>query len=481
MACKISIIDKESKSPISLVILKTISNCVFVSDNDGTVAFDLPESISGARLGDNSKQKVWFYISSPSYGVQADGFGYEGVRISPHSGDTSIIEVTRLLPARRCGRITGSGLFSESKKIGSHTDWTESHIVGSDSVQCVEYQSKLFWLWGDTNLANYPLGIFHCAGATSSISSLSEQQEPLRIILEYFCDQTGEPRNIARVPGEGPTWIFGLISMRTIDGKEKLGGYYSKIAVGSIDAYETGLVVWNDDSEMFECVLVIWRKLSVLSDAIETPPVSDFLTSATSGPILETAEGPSQEPTGQAFQWIDSSGQGWYMFGHTFPSMRCPANFEAWLDTATWESLEPQQPLYDAHDRVVLPHRCSLSYHPWRARWTVIFTEKDGVSLSGRPSALGEIWYAESDSPLGPWGTAVKVLSHENYSFYNPRQHDHWASVESPNLYFEGTYTVLWTNPPALATPRYEYNQILYCVSLDDPQLEPARRPATMP
>jgi hypothetical protein len=48
----------------------------------------------------------------------------------------------------------------------------------------------------------------------------------------------------------------------------------------------------------------------------------------------------------------------------------------------------------------------------------------------GKPSMLGELWYAEADAPTGPWGKAVKVLSHENYTFYNPRIHPEFTPAE---------------------------------------------------
>jgi hypothetical protein len=92
----------------------------------------------------------------------------------------------------------------------------------------------------------------------------------------------------------------------------------------------------------------------------------------------------------------------------------------------------------------------------------------------GKPSDFGELWYAEADSPAGPWGKAVKILSHENYTFYNPRLHPEFTAASSPILIFEGTYTAEFANHPN-PTPRYNYNQILYRLELDDPALKPAQ------
>ena len=111
-----------------------------------------------------------------------------------------------------------------------------------------------------------------------------------------------------------------------------------------------------------------------------------------------------------------------------------------------------------------------MAWNSYRKKWVMIF-----VQFHGDPTILGEVWYAEGDTPLGPWGTAVKVLSHRNYTYYNPRLHADLCPDDSPILLFEGTYTQLFSGAPA-KTPRYDYNQIMYRLDLDDPKLAPARK-----
>ncbi len=66
-----------------------------------------------------------------------------------------------------------------------------------------------------------------------------------------------------------------------------------------------------------------------------------------------------------------------------------------------------------------------------------------------------------------------RCLSHEYYTFYNPRLHAEFTPEGSPVLLFEGTYTNLFSKSPT-KTPRYDYNQILYRLDLDDPALHAA-------
>jgi hypothetical protein len=65
---------------------------------------------------------------------------------------------------------------------------------------------------------------------------------------------------------------------------------------------------------------------------------------------------------------------------------------------------------------------------------------------------------------------AKKVITHDRYSFYNITQHPFFDQDGGRLIYFEGTYTDSFSNPPDI-TPRYNYNQIMYRLALDDPRL----------
>jgi hypothetical protein len=145
-----------------------------------------------------------------------------------------------------------------------------------------------------------------------------------------------------------------------------------------------------------------------------------------------------------------------------------PATFEAWSDRSTWQIIEPQAavpqaavPAADA-SRQIRPHRGSVAWNAYRNRWVTVFTE-----MQGQPTPLGELWYAEASQPTGPWGDAVKVITHDHYTFYNPRLHPEFTRDDSPILLFEATYTKEFSGNPE-PTPRHDYNQILYRLDLDE-------------
>lgn len=434
--CRIQVVERGSGWPVPLVELRATHQVRLVSDNAGVIAFDLPELMG---------RETWFEVIGHGYEVARDGFGYRGVRLRPQPGQTLRVEVVRTSPAKRLGRLTGGGLFAESQKLGQRLDWREAGVLGCDSVQTAMHRGRLFWVWGDTTLARHPLGIFQGTGATTPARPFHRFEPPVEPRFELFTDAHGAPRGIAPLPGEGPTWLTGLVSLPDTNGTARLVAAYVKVKP-PMEGYQWGLCVWNEARAEFESLRVLWTK----SDAAPKPP-----------PV----------PEGHAVFWHDTAGRRWVLFGNPLPTLRCPATFEAWGDPARWEVLKPQETVVSAADgQPIKPHSGSIAWHPWRQRWVTVF-----VQAFGKPSAFGEVWYAEADAPTGPWGAAVKILSHENYTFYNPRLHPEFTPPDSPLLLFEGTFSQMFADRPP-PTPRYDYNQILYRLDLDDPALHPAAK-----
>ena len=434
--CRIEVVEKGTGWPVPLVELRTTHQLSFISDNAGLIAMDAPELMGRA---------TWFSVIGHGYEAPKDGFGYRGFRLTPEPGRTLRVEVARSIVAKRIGRLTGAGLYAESQKLGEHLDWKDSGIHGCDSVQNAVHRGRLFWAWGDTNMPNYPLGLFDMSSATTAVNPLASLEPPLKLTFDYFTDDKGRQRGVAKMPGQGPTWVSGYVSLPDKDGTPHLVGSYVKIKP-PMDAYETGLCVWNEPARQFDLLRVLWTQ----SDKAPKPP-----------PM----------PEGQPAFWKDAQGRQWVLFGNPLPVLRCPATLEAWKDEKTWEVLKPQETLPNAQGGKVTPHSGSIAWNEHRRRWVTVFMEK-----FGEPSVFGELWYAEAKDPMGPWGTAVKVLTHENYTFYNPRLHPGFTPAGSPVLFFEGTYTKEFARHAA-PTPRYDYNQILYRLDLDDPGLAAATKP----
>ncbi len=419
--CRIEVVDKSNGWPVPLVELRSTHETRHVTDNFGLIALDSPELLG---------RELWFHVRGHGYGLRKDGFGYEGVRLTPQPGGSHRLEVERRFPAKRLGRLTGAGLYAEGEKLGMAPLLPETGVFGCDSVSTAAFGGRLFWIWGDTTLPGYPLGVFHMSAATTPLPPPGKWEPPVAMPFTYFRGPEGKPRGVAEMPGSGPTWLSGLVSWP--DGK--MGATYAKIR-GFLQEYELGLCVWEKEEANFKRQRVVWK------DGDGPKPL-----------VLQ----------GHPLRWRDASGKNWLLFGDPFPAARCPDDFEAWNNPETWERIPAPEAPRDATGRAVRPHRGAVVWNAPRERWVSIFTES-----KGKPSAFGEIWFAEAKTPFGPWHNAVKVLSHDNHTFYNPVIHTGLCPADSPFLLFEGTYTAEFSDHAA-PTPRHNYNQILYRLDFSD-------------
>ncbi|MFL5340595.1 MAG: hypothetical protein ACJ8F7_10635, partial [Gemmataceae bacterium] len=345
-------------------------------------------------------------------------------------------------------------------------------VVGSDSVLNAVYRGKLYWFWGDTSRPSYPLGNFDVPGATSAVDLDPE----LGVDLTYFLDDKGFAKPTAKMPGKGPTWMTSLAVLPDAAGRDRLYASFVKVE-GTTKIYARGLMLFDDEKQQFERVAEIDMK----------------------APIF---------PTGHAFRHRDSDTEYVY-FASPYPLTRVRATGDDFLHADRYEAFtclkegsRLDDPLLDRDDsgklryawkrntppvgpmeqsklvaqkrikreegllqlrdhdgKPVILHAGSVAWNEYRKRWTMIAVQWGGTSF------LGEVWYAEADSPTGPWTMAVKVATHEKYSFYNPKQHPEFAKAVGRLIFFEGTYAATFSGSPD-PTPRYDYNQIMYKLDL---------------
>jgi hypothetical protein len=430
--CRIEIVEKGDDWPVPGVELRTVHGVRLVSDNAGLIACDVPELMG---------RESWFTVVGHGYGVKADGFGYQGVRLTPVSGKTLKVMVERTIIARRLGRLTGAGLFAESQKLGEQLDQKESGVLGSDSVVTAELGEKLLWFWGDTTLPHYPLGIFNVSAAYTE-KFQPPAKPPLHSPYAYVTERKTaqsetRPRGVAAVPGEGPTWVWGAVTLPDAKGAQHLVASAVKVK-GEMHAYRWDLVEWDPHEELFHRLDTVWTE-----DA--TNPKAPLV------------------PDGHAVPWTDQAGCKWMLFCNPFPSLRTPATYEGWKNPETWKPLRPASTASTPTGENIFVHGGHIAWHPWSSKWLAIFTQKDGHT-----SFLGEIWLAEATEPFGPWVNARKVLSHADYTFYNPVLHPEFFRADSPEIHFEGTYTTTFSGNKQ-PTPRWDYNQVLYQLDLSKP------------
>jgi hypothetical protein len=200
------------------------------------------------------------------------------------------------------------------------------------------------------------------------------------------------------------------------------------------------LCEWNSDRQSFDHVLTVWKQ-----DEIPGIKADEVVI-----------------PEGHVVRYRDQDGQNWLLFANPLPRVQLRDTYEAWKDPASWNSLKVPKTLSTVDGVAIDLHQGAMAWSDYRSSWFTVFTQAGGTS-----SYLGEVWYAESDSPFGPWSNLIKIVTHDNYTFYNPCIHADWSETASPKIFFEGTYTAEFAKHPE-KTPRHDYNQILYQLNFDD-------------
>lgn len=344
------------------------------------------------------------------------------------------------------------------------------------------YRGKLYWFWGDTNRLLYPLGLFRTAGATSELPANGGLHPGEGVNFDYFVGDDGFARAMAEVDNpEGVVWVHGVCTVDSDEGERMVTHYARRPGLG--DPYEQGIMVYNDEREIFEVAAVFpleetWRMLQYHPMRFNDCGV-EFLEfgspyAATRVPArMEAVVDPGQykswscvdlatgEPRRNAdgaldWQWQDS------------PPIT-PKDELEWLAAGLIEADEAFYLPVDVEDsgRHVTLHSGSVYWNEYRQRWVMIAAEITFDDES--PSLLGEVWYTEANSPQGPFEKAVRIVTHDKQTFYNPCQHPYFDDDGGRVIYFEGTYCNTFTNSPA--TQRYNYNQIMYRLDLSHPDI----------
>ncbi len=474
---RIQVVDDVTERGVPLVELKTVHGVSYWTDSAGVVAFHEPGLMN---------QTVFFNVSSHGYEFAADGFGIRGARVQTVPGGSATLKIKRLNLAERLYRITGGGVYRDSVLLGDKVPIEQpllnAQVLGQDSVMNAVFRGRLYWFWGDTNRPKYPLGNFHVPGATSKLPDRGGLDPSAGVDLNYFVGPDGFAKETCRMPGQGPTWIDGLTVVPDAAGKERMFARYVKIKP-PLSVYERGICEFNADTELFE------KKNTLSIDEFTQSGAHTFRHSedgvehvyfASPYPLVRvraTAEAfldPAQYESWSCFQAgstadayeLDRDAAGQLVWDWKRSTLVPTHELEQkLLKAGTLKRGERYFRFVDAaSDKGVIAHRGTVAFNAYRKRWIMVFTETFGTS------PLGEVWYAEAASPVGPWTRATKIVTHDKYSFYNPRHHAEFDQDGGRIIYFEGTYTHTFSGNER-RTPRYDYNQIMYRLDLSNPKL----------
>jgi hypothetical protein len=476
---KITVIDAQTKRGVPLVELRTTNEVRYYTDSNGVVAFHEPALMD---------RDVHFRIWSHGYEFPADGFGTRGKTLHATSGGTATLEIRRVNIAERLYRITGAGIYADSvltkTPVPTSRPLLNAQVMGQDTMQCVPYRGRLFWLWGDTGKPSYPLGNFSTTSAWSDLPGKGGLDPSKGVDLHYFTNDEGFTKRMVPLDEPGPVWLGGLFTLPDETGRERLIAHYTRVKDLST-AEEVGLVIFNDEKEIFER-LVRFDLTSPLRESFghalrHTTDGVDYLYFATPFPSLRVRADLADVKDPKAYESftclkpgarfdksnppLDRDAAGKLVYAWKRDTDRVGPGQQHELVEA--KHIKPDEGYWQMRDvetgKPIRAHAGSVFWNGFRKRWVMLFHEVMGRSL------LGEVWYAEAEDLLGPWSPARRIVTHENYSFYNPKHHPYFDQDGGRVIYFEGTYTTFLTNNHP--TPRYDYNQIMYRLDLADPRL----------
>jgi hypothetical protein len=461
---KIRVVDAATNRGVPLVELRTVNNLRFVTDSAGLVAFDEPGLMRGAE--------VYFHVKSPGYETKPHGFGYRGVALRPKPGAQATIRLTRVNVAERICRLTGQGIYRDSLLLGEPTPLTRpvlnGGVMGQDTAQAVVFRGRMLWFWGDTDRAAYPLGNFHTTGA---VSSLPPGGPDRGIEFRYFTGKDGFVRPMVESKESYPIWISGLAVL-----DQNLYAYYSQMrSLGS--KVSSGYLRWDALKERFDIAQTFDAKRDWRYIDGHTLQHEGWLLGNNPPNVRVRADVKSLlDPSAyEAFTCLDADGKVLrtadgrpdYRWQKALPPITSTIE-DRLVREGNLKAGETHFLPLDEEGKPAVLVSGSVQWNAYRKRWIAVFGR-----LGGKDSLLGEILYAEADTPTGPFRHAVKVCDHPKYTFYNPVHHPFLD--RGSTIYFEGTYTAEFSGNED-KTPLYNYNQLLYKLDLSDAKLARARR-----
>lgn len=455
----IEVVDAKTGRGIPMVELRTTGKDLYISDSNGIIAFD-----DATLLG----QQVFFYVFSHGYKDPEKEIYLDAV-----PGSRSTIKLHRLNLAERLYRITGQGIYRESERAGIEIPINKhalnGKVTGQDTYINTAYKGKIYWFWGDTFGPAHFNG--RVSGATSELPENGGLDPEVGIDLKYFTNSGGFSKSMAAIPGPGLVWIDWLVVLQDKQANERLYAKYSRMGE-SFKSREQGIARFNDLKQVFEPLVPIdsWTgsghssghperitlntteylyifhrlglervKANLIS--LTNPDSYEYFTCTNlHGERAETS-GKSENEIGVLCSWKAG------LKGKPVASDNSSA-FRGWFE-----------PIDVLTGNKISVNPASVFWNEFRKRWIMIAYE-----------FVGGVWFLEADTPTGPWVYARKIIYHNNYDFYNIGQHPLFDQEDGRLIYLEGTYTLGFSGNTS-PTPLYDYNQMMYRLTLDDPEL----------
>jgi len=485
---RITVVDQDTSRGIPCVKLEMMNCAQYWTDSAGVVAFYEPDLMN---------QQVWFTVESHGYRNENAPMGIHGVVLETKPGGSAIVPMRRINIAQRIYRMTGSGIYRDSILLGDKVPAVEEEgkipIMGQDGGDVVVFKDKFYWLWGDTAIPRFPLGVFRSVCAVSDLPGKGGLDPDRGVALRYMRKKDGEFRPIINLPSQPgcPYWYSKPRVVRDGRGNEHFVTDYAQVD-SSMKTVETGLVEYSEKTGFFELVgkypnnptvhmggsgSTVFRYKTGGREYFYVPspyPTVRYPTDYASQLDVSAREAFTCLKQGSRFdgspKQLDRDKDGNLRWG--WKKDTSPVAEKEMDQLVKARAMKPEEQWYAVRDvdtgiRVLSQHG-SIYWNAYRQRWVCIRVQNWGETL------VGEIWYLEGDTPQGPWVYARKIITHawkdHACSFYVPAQIPYFDRDNGRTIYIKGSFSSDYGDTKT-AAPRHNYNIMMYKLELDDPRL----------
>jgi hypothetical protein len=462
-------VDSVTTRGIPLVKFVPASGEARWSDSQGMVAYCDPDFVG---------QAVAFTVTSDGYALASGTH----VTLTTNAGGAQTLAMVREYPGERLYRVTGQGIYRDSVLLGLRTPLANPNInglvMGQDTPSTFVYGGTLYWLWQDTNRAAYPLGNFDVSGATSALPGDGGLSPDLGSNTTYFVDSNGFSRGMVDTKADPMTasgsvagiWLSQIVSVVDPQGQPQIfGSYYAntKVPWSALAQLSPSTSIFDYVADYPDGATIPGGRSTLVKDASGTTyaywsnPVR-FPATVADATDLAAYEVFSAFAAGDATTLAtNADGTLAYAWTKAAKPVTAAAVMAAHVDAD--QGLDGHVTDITSGSGVQVANETAM-WNEYRKRFSKIIQEQYGTSF------LGESWYSEGDTPLGPWVYARKVVTHDDgYTFYNPDVIPYFSEAGGRIIFFDATYTASYTN--LTPTPRYDYNEMMYRLDLDDPRL----------
>ena len=462
-----SFIDSQTQRPIPLVTIEMRNGLKFVSDNGGNIFIDSPELIG---------KKVYFLVYSHGYELpEKNLFNEHGIISQLIPGCHQSVSMTRTNIAERLYRITGTGLYHHTQKAGltnPATDLIESSVLGQDSTVACKVGNKIYWMWGDT-LGYVGFNFGACSGWTTTENLDLEKGYK----INYFTDKNGFSKPMIPYKS-GLRWAEGILPFK-VPGKKDYQIAAKYVVHETLEKVkEHGFAVFDSKKQQYR-IIKRFKNQAYHHNAHPVPlkvnkedwyswqpwqifkaTLTDFVSSKRQWSFTCIKKDADKTKLKSEDFIRNSNGQlvfSWQKNGIPYqPKLQMKLHKRGLITDADYW-LRPRDVLtgipLDAFNG-------SICWNDHLKKWVMINQGK-----------LGDIWFSIAPSFTGPWMYGKRIISHQKYNFYNPVHHSFLDQRSGKDIFIEGTYTNYFSGNSE-RTPRYDYNQIMYKLNLENPELE---------